>query len=409
MTPIRSLRFVACLATVASAARAQSFNYSDFSNTTGLAMNGNAAVAGNILRVTPAVGSQRGSVWYTQPMPVVNGFQLDMTFQFSGQVFGGADGLAVLFQNDPRTTTALGSATAGSCIGYADDPAQPANLGIVNSLALEIDTYDAGAPFFDVTGADFSWHTNGTGQNDARESFSIGYVTPAVDFTNGLTHTLNIIYVPGTLTLKYDGATVLTTPYSFTTGGTWLGGGTVGGLNLINGTSLYIGITGATGGVYENNDVLSWRFTSSPVAPPTYCTAGTSTAGCSALISASAHPSVSFANPCLLSVSGVEGQKNGILFYGLVQFIQPWATGSSSFLCVKTPTQRTLGQSSGGTPGQCDGGFALDWNAFQLANPGALGQPWTAGATANCQAWYRDPPAAKTTNLSNAVALTYVP
>ncbi|MCC7015344.1 MAG: hypothetical protein IT454_22485 [Planctomycetes bacterium] len=394
---------------LASSARAQSFSYPDFSTSTNLVLNGNATVAGNILRVTPAAASQRGAVWYAQPLSVVGGFQLDLRFQFSGQVFGGADGLAIVFQNDPRTTAALGSATAGSCIGYADNPANPAGVGIQNSLALEIDTYDAGSPFFDVSGADFSWHTNGTLANDARESFSIGWVTPSVDFTDGLVHALSIQYVPGTLSVKYDGNLVLTTNYNFTTGGTWTGGGAVGGLNLINGTSLYVGITGATGGVYENNDVLSWNFSSSSTGPSTYCTAGTSTAGCNASINANANPSLSFANACTISVTNVEGQKNGIVFYALNQLVQPWSPTSTSFLCVKTPTQRTLSQTSGGTAGQCNGTFTLDWNAFQLANPGALGNPWTAGATAHCQAWYRDPPASKTTNLSNAVTLTYQP
>jgi hypothetical protein len=392
----------------AAAVRAQAFNYPNFSSTASLAMNGSSAAAGNILRVTPSLGSQRGSVWYTQPLSVVNGFDLDLSFQFSSQVFGGADGLAVVFQNDPRGTTALGSATAGSCIGYADDPAAPAGLGIQNSLALEIDTYDAGSPFFDVTGADFSWHTNGTGANDARESYSIGYATPGVDFTNGLVHTIHINYTPGTLKLDYDGVSVLSTAYSFATGSTWIGGTPVGGLSLIGGTSLYIGITGATGGVYENNDVLSWSFNSSNT-PTTYCTAGTSTNGCTAMISASAQPSVSHAQPCTLTVTGLEGQKTGIVFYGANALGNPWASGSTSFLCVKAPTQRTPSQNSGGTVAQCNGAFSLDWDAFQIAHPSALGNPWAAGAAVHCQAWYRDPPAPKTTSLSNAVTLTYVP
>jgi hypothetical protein len=51
----------------------------------------------------------------------------------------------------------------------------------------------------------------------------------------------------------------------------------------------------------------------------------------------------------------------------------------------------------------------LDFGAYQLANPGALGQPFAAGNKVYAQAWYRDPPAPKTTNLSNGVELTFVP
>jgi hypothetical protein len=85
----------------------------------------------------------------------------------------------------------------------------------------------------------------------------------------------------------------------------------------------------------------------------------------------------------------------------------PWPTGSTSFLCVKPPTQRTPPQSSGGTIGACDGSFALDWNAFQSADSSALRNPWLVSGKVYLQAWYRDPPAPKMTNLSNAVELTY--
>lgn len=397
------------LSTLAAPALAQSFNYPNFNSTTGLVMNANAAAVGGILRVTPAAGNQRGSVWYSQPLQVANGFHMEMTFQFTSQSASGADGLAILFQNDPRGTAALGSATAGSCIGYADNPAQPAGVGITNSLALEIDTYDAGTPFFDVTGNDFSWHSNGTLANDARESFSIGWATPPVDFTNGLVHSIAIDYVPGTLSVTYDGNPLFNTAFRFSTGGVWPNGTSSGGLNLINGTSLYVGVTSATGGAWENNDVLSWSFSSGGVAPTTYCTAGTSTAGCTALMSAAANPSASLSTPCIVNVSGVEGQKFGVIFYGLDQLIQPWATTSTSFLCVKLPTQRSLAQFSNGTVGSCDGSFTLDWTNFQATTPGSLGQPWLAGETAHLQAWYRDPPAPKSTNLSNALTLTYLP
>jgi hypothetical protein len=143
--------------------------------------------------------------------------------------------------------------------------------------------------------------------------------------------------------------------------------------------------------------------------PVSYCTAGTTTNGCLASISASANPSVSFANACNISVANVEGQKNGILFYGLASNSVPWASGSNSFLCVKPPTQRTGTQTSGGTMNACDGSFALNWNAYQMANPTALGNPWAVGNKAYVQAWFRDPPAVKTTNLSDGLELTYQP
>jgi hypothetical protein len=145
--------------------------------------------------------------------------------------------------------------------------------------------------------------------------------------------------------------------------------------------------------------------------PTTYCTPGTSTNGCTPSMSALNNPNVAHSNSCIIDVAGVEGQKSGILFYSLAQFIQPWCSlgGGSSLLCVKAPTMRTIGQNAGGTAGTCDGALQLDWNAYQLANPTALGNPWAAGAVAYAQGWFRDPPACKTTFLSETLCMTYVP
>lgn len=147
-----------------------------------------------------------------------------------------------------------------------------------------------------------------------------------------------------------------------------------------------------------------------PSAPVVYCTAGTTTNGCNAAISVDNQPSVSFAHPCNITVANVEGQKLGLVFYSISgRNNQSWGTGSTSFLCVKTPTQRSLAQNSGGVSGLCGGVLSLDWNAFQSSTPGALGQPWGTGSSAFVQGWFRDPPAFKTTNLSDAVELTYLP
>lgn len=146
-------------------------------------------------------------------------------------------------------------------------------------------------------------------------------------------------------------------------------------------------------------------------APQSFCSAGTSSNGCNATLSASAQPSLSGAAPCLLLASGVEGQRSGLFFYGIDNscFVPiPWGA-SSSWLCVRAPLQRTPLASSGGTNGSCDGTLALDWSAFAASHPSALGQPWGLGARAFVQAWYRDPPSPKTTTLSDALLLTWTP
>jgi hypothetical protein len=182
---------------------------------------------------------------------------------------------------------------------------------------------------------------------------------------------------------------------TFASGGVYAGGWTQGSLG---GPSL--GLQDAWLGLYD------------AVAGSSYCTAGTSTNGCVPAISGVGAPSATAVNGFTVGVSGVEGQKSGIVFYGINNSgwtPLPWASGSSSFLCVKPPTQRTPAQNSGGTAGQCNGNLALDWNAFRAANPTALGSPFAAGQHIYAQGWYRDPPAPKTTSLSNALDFTLLP
>jgi len=146
-------------------------------------------------------------------------------------------------------------------------------------------------------------------------------------------------------------------------------------------------------------------------APVPYCQGAFTTGGCTPEISAATQPSVQQLNPCTVTVIDVDGQRAGLIFYGVdnTGFTPLSWGGGSSWMCVKSPLQRSLLQSSGGQAGQCNGGFTLDWNAYQQANPGALGQPWSVGAKAYVQAWFRDPPAIKSTQLSNALEMTFTP
>jgi Tol biopolymer transport system component len=143
-----------------------------------------------------------------------------------------------------------------------------------------------------------------------------------------------------------------------------------------------------------------------------YCTSSTSSGGCSpALASSTVAPSLS-AGPgsFVVTCSPLDGQRQGIFFYGIGgRLAQPWAAGSTSYLCVKPPTQRTAAQTSGGTAGACDGALVLDFFQFAATHPAALGQPFAPGQSLQLQAWFRDPPAPKTTNLSNALEATLNP
>ena len=141
-----------------------------------------------------------------------------------------------------------------------------------------------------------------------------------------------------------------------------------------------------------------------------YCTAGTSANQCVASISGTGSTSIGTASGLIVNVNGVEGQKQGIIFYGITTAIgNPWALGSTSFLCVKAPSQRTGVQNSGGTLNGCDGTMTLDVFSYLAAHPTALGNPFSAGQNAFFQGWYRDPPSPKTTSLTDGLQVTFVP
>ncbi len=143
--------------------------------------------------------------------------------------------------------------------------------------------------------------------------------------------------------------------------------------------------------------------------PKTYCTSGTSSSGCAPTIAGSGRASASQSTNLLLSASSLEGARSGHFFYGVNgPHAAPWGQ-STHVLCVRAPTQRTGTQTTGGAAGSCEGAMTFDWNAFAASNPGALGQPFTAGQDVWAQCYFRDPAGPKTTALSNAVHFTLCP
>jgi Tol biopolymer transport system component len=140
----------------------------------------------------------------------------------------------------------------------------------------------------------------------------------------------------------------------------------------------------------------------------TYCTAGTTVAGCTPSIGGVGAPSSTAGSGFQIVVQNVPSQKMGLVFYGQSQILtpQPWAFGSSSYLCVFYPIQRTGSMNSGGTSGACSGTLQVDFNQFMAQNPSAVGAPFFAGQVLYAQGWFRDPGAAKQTNLSNGLRFT---
>ncbi len=233
--------------------------------------------------------------------------------------------------------------------------------------------------------------------------------------TGAATLTSGVVSNLGSLTQGANSAPLEADPNNtFGAGDTVFGQYVIGTFTRNSASQLWLLVQGShpTAANTLRPHVNAFQIRELPPAPPVsvYCTAGTSTNGCVPSISATGTPSASAASGFTISVANVEGQKQGLMFYGVSgQAIAPWGSGGTSFLCVKAPTQRLGAQSSGGTASACDGSLSNDWLAFVAANPGVLGAPFSAGNVVNAQAWYRDPPAVKTTNLSDGLEFTLAP
>jgi len=142
-----------------------------------------------------------------------------------------------------------------------------------------------------------------------------------------------------------------------------------------------------------------------------YCTAGVSASGCVATLTTNGLPSATASSGFDLLISGIEGNKDGLFFFGNNgQQAFPWGT-SSSYQCVAPPVVRTALLAGTGTNGACDGSFALDLNALWCPTCPAPQKNPGVGERVQVQFWYRDPLSASNqkTALSGAVEFAICP
>jgi hypothetical protein len=145
--------------------------------------------------------------------------------------------------------------------------------------------------------------------------------------------------------------------------------------------------------------------------PEVYCTAGTSSSGCQASVSATGIASASATSGFTVSVATVEGSKDGQFFYGSTgRQASAWGNGTS-YMCVLPPRLRGGLLPSSGTNGSCDGSFSQDLNARWCPSCPKPSHNPGAGSTLQAQFWYRDPQSSsnQTTGLSDAVEVFVCP
>ena len=243
--------------------------FNNFSNTNNLALNGSAAQSTNVLRITPAAGNQEGTAWYVTKQPLANGFSTTFQFQFTNPSGTPGDGIAFVIQNSG--TTATGAPPDGGTLGYGgDDANQHPELGIPSSIAIEFDTFQNG---WDPATSHVAVQSCGTGSNTSHHrqicpatglSSTLGSPVSTANIADGAVHKVTISYVPpaancpsscaGSLHVILDNVDLYANGVAVTLPDL---------LGLTDG-SAFVGFTGATGGSFENQDILSWTF--DPVA-----------------------------------------------------------------------------------------------------------------------------------------------
>lgn len=112
---------------------------------------GSASQAGiNCVQLTPNANTQVGCAWNPQLVNFSQPFTHSYLFNF-GNNNGGADGISLVYHNDPSGAGTCGQLGGGLGV-----------IGIQNSFIVEFDTWDNGAPNGDIPADHFAVNLNGS-------------------------------------------------------------------------------------------------------------------------------------------------------------------------------------------------------------------------------------------------------
>ena len=142
-----------------------------------------------------------------------------------------------------------------------------------------------------------------------------------------------------------------------------------------------------------------------------YCTSKPSSlAACVPMVFTDGAPSASATSGFMINGVPVPGGNQvGVFFYSHLGSATPVTTPFGS-LCIDTGAVfRTAPIIPLGIPGQCNGGYQLDWNAHAQSVTTSNPASTIPGTTVDGQFWYRDPPNPGGANLTQAIAFTICP
>lgn len=230
--------FAASAAAATTASAALVINYPDFSSVAGLTINGDAAQAGNVLRVTPALGSQAGSAFSTNTVSLAAGASFSTYFQFrmsspgvSDGIGLGADGIVFAVQ-----TVANNVGGGGGGIGY---------FGIPNSVGIEFDNWFNG-------GIDINSNHVGIDINGDVNSVVSANIAEA-DLNDGIAWNAWVDYDSNSQQLEVRLTHAAARPAAA------LLSYNVDLASILGSTNAYVGFTSGTGAAWANHDILAWQ------------------------------------------------------------------------------------------------------------------------------------------------------
>lgn len=161
----------------------------------GSALSGSSGIPDNTVRLTEAANDESGSMWSINRINFAESFTI--RYQAYLGAADGADGIATVFHNDPAGAAAIGATGFG--IGAA---------GIVNGIALEIDTYMNNASSLDIADDHgMIWDTDGAATNGV-DTFipQVAALSSAIslgELEDGQWHDVVVTWNATTRTLSY--------------------------------------------------------------------------------------------------------------------------------------------------------------------------------------------------------------
>ncbi len=223
-------------------AYAATASYADFSDISGLTINGDAAQAGTVLRLVPNAESKSGTAFLSSAVSfdATTGFSTAFQFHVATDAGNPTDGFTFLLHNDAAGNTAVGA--GGQGLGY---------VGLSPSVAVVFRGRDP-----NLIGV----ITGGVDPVDLATPFQPAgsYTGTQGDFYNQDEYAW-IDYTPGTLkvylssTAVKPGAAIMTASVDVF--------GTLG-------SQAFVGFSAGNGGAYGTQDIQSWSFASAPVPEP---------------------------------------------------------------------------------------------------------------------------------------------